>query len=101
MRSRTVVSTVQRLGAIVAGAALLFAPTAARACAVCFGDPNSDMAKGAVRGVAFMIIVTVVMLLSIASIAGMWAVRARRLAASVDHPAVDVSHDDTQEQRPS
>ncbi|MBL4544108.1 MAG: hypothetical protein JKP97_20465 [Rhodobacteraceae bacterium] len=55
----------------------------ARACAVCFGDPDSDMAKGAVSGVAFMFVVTGMMLLSIASIAGVWMVRARRAAPSV------------------
>jgi len=74
-----------RLLLFVTGA-LLLAPRTVEACAVCFGDPDSDLAKGAVRGVAFMIMVTAVMLLSIASIAGVWIVRARRLENGATQP---------------
>lgn len=58
---------------------LTLAPQAAWACAVCFGDPDSDLAKGAVRGVVFLAVVIGGVLVSIAGIATSWFVRARRL----------------------
>lgn len=66
----------------LAGAAALWLvlPVEALACSVCFGDPDSDMAKGAVSGVLFMIGVISCVLVGIASVAGVWIVRARRLA---------------------
>ena len=63
---------------------VLATPALASACSVCFGDPNSDLAKGAVRGVAFMIGVTSCVLIGIASVTGVWIVRARRIARSSD-----------------
>jgi len=33
----------------------LFAPRLAAACAVCFGDPNAQMTKGAEQGVWFLL----------------------------------------------
>jgi hypothetical protein len=60
------------------------APQLARACSVCYGDPDSDMARGAVYGVAFMIGIVAFVLVGIASITGVWIVRARRLARDVD-----------------
>jgi protein-S-isoprenylcysteine O-methyltransferase Ste14 len=36
-------------------AALLLVPTIASACPVCFGDPNSAMAKGTNNGVFFLL----------------------------------------------
>lgn len=69
---------------VVALALLLLVPQVARACSVCFGDPNSDLAKGAVRGVAFMIGVVSFVLVGIASIAGVWIVRARRLHGEIE-----------------
>ncbi|HRX84443.1 MAG TPA: hypothetical protein P5572_05425 [Phycisphaerae bacterium] len=83
-RLRSIRALRLRWVAVCSALLVLVAPQAARACAVCFGDPNSDMAKSAVRGVAFMIGVTVFMLLSIASIAGVWIVRANRLQRDID-----------------
>lgn len=63
---------------------LLAHAPAALGCAVCFGDPNSDLAKGAVRGVFFLGAVIGALLLSIAGIAVGWTVKARRLAITQD-----------------
>ena len=41
-------------GAILT-AVLLLAPTIASACPVCFGDPNSAMAKGTNNGIFFLL----------------------------------------------
>ncbi len=38
-----------------AAAALLLVPRLAAACAVCFGDPNAQMTKGAEQGVWFLL----------------------------------------------
>ena len=37
--------------------AILFGANAANACAVCFGDPNAQMTKGAEQGVWFLLAV--------------------------------------------
>lgn len=50
-------------------------------CSVCFGDPNSDLAKGAVRGVLFLGVVIGSILISIAGIAVNWSIKARRITA--------------------
>jgi len=71
---------IQRLLAAGAAAIGLVLPVETFACSVCFGDPDSDMAKGAVSGVLFMIGVISCVLVGIASVAGVWIVRARRLA---------------------
>lgn len=75
-------------GFLAAACALSAAP-AARACAVCFGDPDSDMAKSAVAGVMFLGAVVVCMLAGVASLATCWAARAQRLnqaSADADRP---------------
>ncbi len=73
-----------RLMATVAALGIVLGPQLAHACSVCFGDPNSDLAKGAVRGVLFMIGVVSFVLIGIASIAGVWIVRARRIQQELD-----------------
>ena len=57
-------------------------PQQAQACAVCFGDPESPMAKGAASGVVFLAAVVYVMLLGFASVALYWVLRARRMGHS-------------------
>ena len=54
---------------------MLVAPKLALACPVCFGNPNSAQTKGAQAGILALLIVTVVML---SSIAGFFFVYLRR-----------------------
>jgi NADH:ubiquinone oxidoreductase subunit H len=67
----------------VIAAAIAFAPVAASACTVCFGDPSSSLNKGASNGIFFML--AVIGLVQIGFIALFWsfwrrakALRARR-----------------------
>ena len=50
-------------------------PDVSFACAVCFGDPNSLMTKGALWGVGFLGIVIVAVLIVIGAVAYRWARR--------------------------
>lgn len=62
---------------------ILFVYTAverASACAVCFGDPESQMAKGVVAGVLVLVGVIGMVLLGLVSMGVLWALRSRRLA---------------------
>jgi hypothetical protein len=56
-----------------------FLPTVASACTVCFGDPSSDLNKGASNGILFML--AVIGLVQIGFIALFWTFwkRARAL----------------------
>ena len=49
------------------------------ACAVCFGDPESRMAKGVVAGVLVLVGVIGMVLLGVASMGVWWMLRSRRL----------------------
>jgi len=49
------------------------------ACAVCFGDPNDPMTKGAEAAVAVLGAFIVVLLGGVAFFIGFWARRARQL----------------------
>jgi hypothetical protein len=60
----------------------LLAARALLACPYCFGNPNSDMVKGAKIGVAFLLVVVVGVLIGIAMVAHSWAKRARELDAA-------------------
>ena len=62
--------------------ASLFALRALAACPYCFGDPNSDMGRGAKIGVAFLLVVVAGVLVGIGGIARSWARRARALDAA-------------------
>ncbi len=53
-------------------------PEALQACAVCYGDPESDMAKGAAAGVLVLMGIVVSVLVGIAGVAVFWMRRARR-----------------------
>lgn len=52
---------------------------AARACSVCFGDPESPMAKGALAGVAVLGGVVACVLMGIGCTGLFWLHRGRRL----------------------
>ncbi len=56
----------------------------ALACAVCFGDPDSSLAKGAVAGVVLLGCVIFCVLLGIAGTAFHWSRKARRLNETED-----------------
>lgn len=56
-------------------------PTGATACAVCFGDPNSDMAKGAAAGVLAMVGIIYGVLMCFAGVTVFWIIRMKRSAA--------------------
>lgn len=67
---------------------ILLCPYELFACAVCFGDPNSLMTKGAKYGVAFLILVVGGVLVAMTMVALSWNRRARALGKwplSVDH----------------
>jgi len=71
-----------RLAVLAAGCLLAANPV--MACAVCFGDPDSDMAKSALAGVFFLGAVILGVLVTIASLAVSWSIRARRLQQQTD-----------------
>lgn len=60
-------------------AVALLAARALVACPYCFGDPSSDMVRGAKLGVAFLLVVVAGVLVGIGGIARSWAKRARAL----------------------
>lgn len=65
--------------ALVTGMCLSFAARPAHACAVCFGDPNSPLVKGAASGVLVLGGITYAVLLAFAGVALSWTLRARKL----------------------
>ncbi len=67
------------LTSLVLTAVVAVSPAVCEACATCFGDPNSNLVKGAKAGVLFLGIVVYGLLLSMAGVTGMWIMRARRL----------------------
>ncbi len=71
MRSRAVIWT-GLLGALTAEPVL--------ACAVCHGDPDSQMAKGAKAGVIVLAVIVYLVLFTMLGVAGTWMMRARRLS---------------------
>ena len=58
--------------------ALLFAPEAAQACAICIGDPNSPLVKSANSAVLFLLVVVSVLLAGFAGTFVVWARREKR-----------------------
>ncbi|MCE2438479.1 MAG: hypothetical protein J4F39_03520 [Candidatus Latescibacteria bacterium] len=64
------------IGAAAAIGVLL--PDMVRACAVCYGDPESDMAKGAAAGVLVLMGIVVSVLGGIVGVTIFWVRRARR-----------------------
>ncbi|MBX3395759.1 MAG: hypothetical protein KF841_10365 [Phycisphaerae bacterium] len=53
------------------------------ACAVCQGDADSDLTRGAKAGVILMVAVTYVLLLGGGALIVSWIVRARRMGTSL------------------
>ena len=72
-------SLVRRWFYSTLGALFLIGHTSAHACPVCFGDPNSDMVRGAKWGVAVLGIVVYGLLMGMVGIGVTWFVRARKL----------------------
>lgn len=72
-------------GRVLAAAGLVTAllPGTAAACATCFGDPKSEMVKGAKAGVIVMAVVAYGVLLTMLGVVGSWTRRARRLARTM------------------
>jgi len=58
----------------------------AMACAVCFGDPASDLAKGAVAGVVALLGVIGFVLVAVAGTGLYWVRRGRRIEAEARAP---------------
>ena len=71
LRSTLLVTTVWLVTAVPIETAL--------ACSVCFGDPNSDMTKGAKAGVLVLLGVVAVVLAAFGSLAIFWMRRAANL----------------------
>ncbi len=74
---RICVSTAAALGVML--------PEIARACAVCYGDPESDMAKGAAAGVLVLMGIVVSVLAGIVGVTIFWVRRARRYGNAREH----------------
>lgn len=60
-------------------AAMILAPRAALACAVCFGDPDAPETKAMAVGILFMLGCIGTVLVSFAGVFCYWAVRSHRL----------------------
>ncbi len=58
---------------------LLIGDDDAAACPVCFGDPDSDMAQGAMWGILVLGIVVYGVLMGMVGIGVTWFIRARKL----------------------
>lgn len=74
-----------RRACIAAAAAIgVMFPEVARACAVCYGDPESDMAKGAAAGVMVLMGIIGSVLVGIVGVTIFWVRRARRFGNARD-----------------
>lgn len=60
-------------------------PEMVRACAVCYGNPESDMAKGAAAGVLVLMGIVVSVLLGIVGVTIFWVRRARRFGNALNN----------------
>jgi hypothetical protein len=65
---------------LVATAALLFAQSKVSACAVCFGDPDSKLTKGAFAGVLVLFGIIATVLAGLVGTGFYWSKRSRMLA---------------------
>ncbi len=72
---------MRRRGAVVlAVAAVLICASPVLACAVCFGDPESPLTKGALMGVYVLVGVVGFVLVGITATGVFWIQRGRRLS---------------------
>jgi hypothetical protein len=69
-----------RIQSLVLVFSVFLSAASARACAVCGGDSNSDIVKGAMSGVVVMVAVTYGVLFCFAGMMVACVVRARRMA---------------------
>ncbi len=76
-----------RSHSVLAVAALILLATAqsARACPVCFGDPDSAMAQSAGTGILVLLGFIAFVLGSIVTVGGCWIVRARKIHAAAEN----------------
>jgi len=70
-------------------AAVMGCSCPAFACAVCFGDPESPLTKGALMGVYVLVGVVGFVLAGIAGTGAFWIQRSRKLARNDDHVTTD------------
>lgn len=77
----------ERLRTFVCGVILMLFTRPANACPVCFGDPDSDMAKGAVSGIIVLGIIAYGTMMGMVGVGVCWFVRARRLASKSELPS--------------
>ncbi len=71
---------------LAAAALILLATTQfARACPVCFGDPDSTMAQSAGTGILVLFGFIAFVLGSIVTVGGCWIVRAHKLNAAAEN----------------
>jgi len=73
----------------LAAAAAMGCGSPAFACAVCFGDPESPLTKGALMGVYVLVGVVGFVLAGIAATGVFWIQRSRRLARFGDLETTD------------
>ena len=76
----------------LAALAMVLTANSGWSCAVCFGDPEAPMTKGAQAGVIFLAGVVYSILMASGSVVVYWMIRARRLereelSHSIDRPA--------------
>ena len=77
---------MRRICVAAAAAVGVMLPEMVRACAVCYGDPESDMAKGAAAGVLALMGIVVSVLGGIAGVTIFWVRRARRYGNARNNP---------------
>lgn len=86
---------MKRFAAMLSGILITCSADGALACAVCQGNRDSQLVKGAESGVLTLVFVTYGLLIGMAGICTMWALRARRLriqeSSSDDHHAEGAS----------
>lgn len=70
---------MKRFAAMLCGILIACSANEALACAVCQGNRDSQLVKGAESGVLTLVFVTYGLLIGMAGICTMWALRARRL----------------------
>ncbi|GJQ26618.1 MAG: hypothetical protein HBSAPP02_16500 [Phycisphaerae bacterium] len=71
--------SMKRFTAMLSGILIACSANEAMACAVCQGNRDSQLVKGAESGVLTLVFVTYGLLIGMAGICTMWALRARRL----------------------
>ncbi len=70
---------MKRFAAMIGGILIACSASEVIACAVCQGNRDSQLVKGAESGVLTLVFVTYGLLLGMAGLCTMWALRARRL----------------------